>query len=104
MLKGIGIDLIDCSSGALVPYAQIPAQRNYQVPFAEAIRREAAIATSAVGFITEPKQAEEILSNGHADAIMIARQFLREPYLAFRAAAELGARIDIPKQYGRALG
>lgn len=104
MLKDIGIDLIDCSSGALVSYAQIPAEPNYQVPFAEAIRREAGIATSAVGLITEPQQAEEILQNGQADAIMIARQFLREPYIAFRGAKELGSSVDVPKQYGRAIG
>lgn len=103
MLKDVGIDLIDCSSGALVSYAQIPVEPNYQVPFAEAIRREAGIATSAVGLITEPKQAEEILQNNQADAIMIARQFLREPYFAFRTAKELGDVIDVPKQYGRAI-
>ena len=102
-LKEIGIDLIDCSSGALVPYAIIPAGPNFQVPFAEAIRKEAAISTSAVGFIAEPKQAEEILQNEQADAIMIARQFLREPYFAFRAAQELGAKVDVPKQYLRAI-
>jgi 2,4-dienoyl-CoA reductase-like NADH-dependent reductase (Old Yellow Enzyme family) len=103
MLKEIGVDLIDCSSGGLVSYAEIPVGPNYQVPFAEAIRREAAIATSAVGMITEPMQAEAILENGQADAIMIARQFLREPYLAFRAAQELGAGIRVPQQYGRAI-
>ncbi|MEP6789167.1 MAG: tRNA-dihydrouridine synthase, partial [Acidobacteriota bacterium] len=103
MLKEVGIDLIDCSSGALVSYAQIPVGVNYQVPFADAIRRDAGIATAAVGMITEPKQAEEILQNGQADAIMVARQFLREPYLAFRAAKELGVSIDVPKQYRRAI-
>ena len=102
-LKDLGIDLIDCSTGGLVSYAQIPVERNYQVSFAEAIRREAGIATSAVGLITEPAQAEAILESGQADAIMVARQFLREPYLAFRAAKELGADIDVPKQYGRAI-
>ncbi|MEP6850322.1 MAG: NADH:flavin oxidoreductase/NADH oxidase [Acidobacteriota bacterium] len=102
-LKELGIDLIDCSSGAIVPYAKVPAGPNFQVPFAEAIRKEAAIATSAVGFITEPKQAEEILEKGQADAVMIARQFLREPYLAFRAAQELDADIHVPQQYLRAI-
>lgn len=103
ILKGIDIDLIDCSSGGLVSYAKYPVEPNYQVPFAEAIRREAGIATSAVGLITEPAQAEAILQAGQADAIMVARQFLREPYLAFRAAKELGAEIEVPKQYGRAI-
>ena len=103
MLKGIGIDLIDCSSGGVVADAVIPVATNYQVPFAEAIRREGDIATAAVGLITEPKQAEEILEKGLADAIMIARQFLREPYMAFRAAKELGISIDVPNQYGRAI-
>ena len=102
-LKAIGIDLIDCSSGGLVSYAQIPVEPNYQVPLAEAIRREAGIATSAVGLITEPHQAEAILQAGQADAVMIARQFLREPYLPFRFAKELGVSIDVPNQYGRAI-
>jgi 2,4-dienoyl-CoA reductase-like NADH-dependent reductase (Old Yellow Enzyme family) len=104
LLKETGIDLIDCSSGGLVANAVIPVAPNYQVPFADAIRREAGVTTAAVGLITEPKQAEEILQNGQADAIMVARQFLREPYLAFRAAAELGDSIHVPKQYGRAIG
>lgn len=103
MLKDEGVDLIDCSSGGLVPYAEIPLGPGYQVPFAEAIRRETGIATAAVGLITEPSQAEEILKKGQADAIMIARQFLREPYIAFRAAKELGASVDIPVQYARAI-
>jgi len=102
-LKAIGIDLIDCSSGGLVSNAKIPVEPNYQVPFAEAIRREAKIATAAVGMITEPQQAEAILKAGQADAIMVARQFLREPYMAFRAAQELGASVDVPRQYGRAI-
>lgn len=104
-LKNLGVDLVDCSSGGLVPYAGIPVGPSYQVPFAEAIRREAEIATAAVGLITEPEQAEAILQNGYADAIMVAREFLRDPYLPFRAAKELhdGTRVDVPKQYGRAV-
>jgi 2,4-dienoyl-CoA reductase-like NADH-dependent reductase (Old Yellow Enzyme family) len=101
-LKAAGVDLIDCSSGALVPYAKIPAAPGYQVPFAEAVRREAGIATGAVGMITEPAQAEEIVASGKADAVLLARQFLREPYWPQRAAAELGAQAAWPKQYGRA--
>lgn len=102
-LKAAGVDLIDCSSGALVPYAEIPAAPNFQVPFAEAVRRDAGIATAAVGLITEAAQAERILTSGHADAVMVAREFLRDPYLAFRAARELGDSIEVPKQYARGI-
>lgn len=102
-LKGLGIDLIDCSSGGLVADARIEVGPGYQVPFAEAIRREAAIATVAVGMITEPEQAEEILRRGQADAVMVAREFLRDPYLAFTAARDLGGDVGVPRQYGRAI-
>ncbi|MET0751740.1 MAG: NADH:flavin oxidoreductase/NADH oxidase [Pyrinomonadaceae bacterium] len=103
LLKAIGIDLIDCSTGGNVPSAKIPVAPNYQVPFAAEIRQKVGIATAAVGLITEPLQGEEILQKGEADAVMIARQFLREPYFPFRAARELGGEIDVPKQYGRAI-
>lgn len=103
LLKETGIDLVDCSSGGLVPYAKIQVGSNYQVPFAAEIRQKAGIATAAVGLITEPAQAEDILQKGEADAVMIARQFLREPYFTFRAARELGVRVDPPVQYGRAI-
>jgi 2,4-dienoyl-CoA reductase-like NADH-dependent reductase (Old Yellow Enzyme family) len=86
-----------------VPHARINVAPGYQVSFAAEIRRQAGILTAAVGMITEPQQAEEILRKGEADAVMIARQFLREPYLPFRAARELGGEIDVPKQYGRAI-
>ena len=102
-LKEIGVDLIDCSTGGNVPRAPIPVAPNYQVQFAAEIRRQAGILTAAVGLITEPRQAEEILRKGDSDAVMIARQFLREPYFPFRAARELGAQIEVPKQYGRAI-
>ena len=102
LLKKEGVDLIDCSSGGLVPNAKVPAGPGYQVPFAEAIRREAGIATAAVGMITEPRQAEEILATGRADAIVMARAFLRDPYWPLHAAQELGAEIEWPVQYGRA--
>jgi 2,4-dienoyl-CoA reductase-like NADH-dependent reductase (Old Yellow Enzyme family) len=103
-LKEIGIDLIDVSTGGNVLSAAIPVAPNYQVPFAEEIRRRVGIATGAVGMITEPQQAEEILQNGQADAVLIAREFLRDPYFPFTAAKELGATIDyVPKQYGRAI-
>lgn len=103
-LKETGIDLIDCSSGGNTLSANIPVMPNYQVQFAAAIREKAKIATAAVGMITEPQQAENILLKGEADAIFMAREFLREPYFVFRAAKELGAAIDyVPKQYGRAI-
>lgn len=102
-LSKIGIDLIDVSSGGNVPDATIPVGPGYQVPFAREIRRRAGIKTGAVGMITEPKQAEQILQNEEADAIFIAREFLRDPYFVFRAAKELGGEADVPKQYGRAI-
>ena len=101
-LKALGVDLIDCSSGALVPNAKIPAAPGYQVPFADAVRRETGIATAAVGLITEPAQAEEIVASGKADAVLLAREFLRDPYWPHRAAAALGAAAPWPRQYGRA--
>jgi 2,4-dienoyl-CoA reductase-like NADH-dependent reductase (Old Yellow Enzyme family) len=101
-LKKIGVDLIDCSSGGTAPGAKIPLAPGYQVPFAEAIRRQAGIATGAVGMITQARQAEQILAEGKADAVLMARQLLRDPYWPLHAAAELGADIAWPKQYGRA--
>jgi 2,4-dienoyl-CoA reductase-like NADH-dependent reductase (Old Yellow Enzyme family) len=101
-LKGDGVDLIDCSSGGTVPHAHIPLGPGYQVPFSTRIRREAGIATGAVGLITDARQAETILERGDADLILIAREFLRDPYFPRRAAAELGVGIAAPVQYGRA--
>ncbi len=101
-LKDIGADLIDCSSGGLVPTAQIPAGPGFQAPFAERIRREVGIATGAVGFITDPAQAEHILRTGQADAVFLARQMLRDPYWPLHAARELHADIPWPVQYQRA--
>lgn len=101
-LKDTGVDLIDCSSGGLVPAAAIPAGPGFQTPFAERIRREAAIATGAVGLITEPVQAEHILRTGQADVVILAREMLRDPYWPLRAARELGADIAWPVQYQRA--
>jgi 2,4-dienoyl-CoA reductase-like NADH-dependent reductase (Old Yellow Enzyme family) len=103
-LKNIGIDLIDVSTGGNVPNARISVAPNYQVPFAAEIRKQVGIATAAVGMITEAQQAEEILQKGEADAVLMAREFLRDPYFPFTAARELGAKIDyVPKQYGRAI-
>jgi 2,4-dienoyl-CoA reductase-like NADH-dependent reductase (Old Yellow Enzyme family) len=101
-LKILGVNLIDVSSGGLVHDAKISAGPNYQVPFAAAIRKEAEIATSAVGFITEAAQAEEILQTGSADAVMLARAFLRNPRWTLSAAEALGEKIAWPKQLDRA--
>jgi 2,4-dienoyl-CoA reductase-like NADH-dependent reductase (Old Yellow Enzyme family) len=102
MLKELGVDLIDCSSGGLVAGAKIPLRPGYQVPFSETIRREAAIATGAVGMITEPKQAEEIIANGQADVVLMARELLRDPYWPLHAAQSLGVNVNWPEQYDRA--
>jgi 2,4-dienoyl-CoA reductase-like NADH-dependent reductase (Old Yellow Enzyme family) len=104
LLKAEGVDLIDCSSGGAVPDAKIPAAPGYQVPFAEKIRREASIATAAVGFITEPKQADEIIRAGQADIVLLAREFLRDPYWPAHAAKTLGHqdKLPPPSQYARA--
>jgi 2,4-dienoyl-CoA reductase-like NADH-dependent reductase (Old Yellow Enzyme family) len=101
-LKEIGIDLIDCSSGGNVPKAKIPVQPGYQVPFAQEIRKQVGIATGAVGLITDPLQAEEIVSTGMADAVLLARQMLRDPYWPLHAARKLGVDLPWPKQYERA--
>ncbi|HKR64482.1 MAG TPA: NADH:flavin oxidoreductase/NADH oxidase, partial [Thermoanaerobaculia bacterium] len=101
-LRTRGVDLIDCSSGGAVPHAKIEVGPGYQVPFARAIRERAHIATGAVGLITTAQQAEEIISSGAADAVLLARQFLRDPYFAAHAAKELDADIRWPEQYGRA--
>jgi 2,4-dienoyl-CoA reductase-like NADH-dependent reductase (Old Yellow Enzyme family) len=101
-LKGMGIDLIDCSSGGLVPNARIPAGPGYQVPFAAAVRRETGIATGAVGLITHPMQAEQIVRTEQADAVFLARELLRDSYWPLRAAAALRSEIRWPEQYERA--
>jgi 2,4-dienoyl-CoA reductase-like NADH-dependent reductase (Old Yellow Enzyme family) len=102
-LKVAGADLIDCSSGANVADAKIPVGPGYQVPFAEAIRRDVAIATGAVGMITKPEQAEEIIADGKADVVLLAREMLRDPYWPLHAAKVLGDKVAPHKQYGRAL-
>jgi 2,4-dienoyl-CoA reductase-like NADH-dependent reductase (Old Yellow Enzyme family) len=101
-LKALGIDFIDCSSGGLVPDARIPASPGFQTPFATAIRRGAKIATGAVGLITEPVQAEQIVATGLADAVLLARELLRDPYWPLRAATKLGVDVAWPLQYQRA--
>lgn len=99
-MKEQGVDLIDVSSGALVP-ADIKVFPGYQVKFAERIREEAGINTGAVGLITSGIQADEILGNERADLIFLARALLRDPYWPRTAALELGAEIEAPKQYSR---
>ncbi|WP_100372516.1 NADPH dehydrogenase NamA [Bacillus sp. FJAT-45037] len=99
-LKEQGIDLVDCSSGAVVP-AKIPVFPGYQVKYAETIRNEATIATGAVGMITSGLQAEEILRNERADLIFIGRELLRNPYWALQAANDLNTEIEAPVQYQR---
>ena len=101
-LKRDGVDLIDVSSGGNVAHAKIPLGPGYQVPFAARIRREADIATGAVGLITTTQQAQDILDRGDADLIIMARELLRDPYFPRRAAQELGVTIKAPDQYLRA--
>jgi 2,4-dienoyl-CoA reductase-like NADH-dependent reductase (Old Yellow Enzyme family) len=101
-LKGLGVDAIDCSSGGNVEKAQIPVGAGYQVPFASRIRREAGIATAAIGMITSAAQADQIVRNGEADMVLLARQMLRDPYWPLHAAEELGQAASWPAQYLRA--
>lgn len=101
LLKAEGVDLIDCSSGGNAPRLQIPVGAGYQVPLAEAIRREADIKTAAVGLITQPMQADEIIRNGRADIVLLAREMLRDPYWPLHAAKLLGHEAPVPPQYLR---
>lgn len=101
-LAPLGVDVVDCSSGGLVPHARIPAGPGYQVPFAERIRREANIMTGAVGMITSPEQADQIIRNGQADTVLFARQLLRDPYWPLHAAHALRQDVVWPPQYLRA--
>ena len=102
-LKGVGVDLIDVSSGGTVPYARIPVAKGYQVPFARRIREEVDIRTGAVGLITEPHDADEIITGGCANLVFIAREMLREPYWALKAQQALGEEPAWPIQYGYVL-
>ncbi len=101
-LKEQTVDLIDCSSGGMLPKAKIAVGPGYQVPFAERIRREAGIMTGAVGMITTAQQADAILRAGQADAVLLARELLRDPYFSLHAADELGHDVAWPNQYLRA--
>jgi len=101
-LQPLGVDLIDCSSGGAVPNAPVFAGAGYQVPFAQRIRRETGILTGGVGMITSPQQADHIIRTGQADVVFLAREMLRDPYFALRAADELRQEGPWPKQYARA--
>ena len=102
MLKARGVDLIDCSTGGNVPKAPIPVGPGFQVQFAERIKQETGILTGAVGLITGPAEAERILADEQADIVLLAREFLREPYFPLFAAQELGVEMPWPAQYERA--
>jgi 2,4-dienoyl-CoA reductase-like NADH-dependent reductase (Old Yellow Enzyme family) len=102
-LKARGVDLIDVSSGGTLPKANIPLAAGYQVPFARRIRDEAAIMTGAVGLITEPRLADEIITEGCADLVFLARELLREPYWALKAQHDLQEEPAWPMQYGYAV-
>jgi 2,4-dienoyl-CoA reductase-like NADH-dependent reductase (Old Yellow Enzyme family) len=101
-LQALGVDLIDCSSGAVVPHESIPAGPGFQVPFAARIRAETGMASGAVGFILEPAQAEQIIATGQADVVLLARQMLRDPYWPLHAAKALQADAPWPNPYLRA--
>jgi 2,4-dienoyl-CoA reductase-like NADH-dependent reductase (Old Yellow Enzyme family) len=100
ILKDVGVDLIDCSSGGNVYNARIPVSPGFQVPFSEAVRKTG-ILTGAVGFITTAKQAESILQEEKADLVLLARELLRNPYFPLSAARELGVDVEWPVQYLR---
>jgi 2,4-dienoyl-CoA reductase-like NADH-dependent reductase (Old Yellow Enzyme family) len=102
LMREAGVDLVDVSSGGLVPEQQVEVGPGYQVPLAAAIREQAGVATGAVGLITEPVQAEKVLADGQADVVLLARELLRDPHWPLRAAAELGADVTWPVQYERA--
>ncbi|MDP2877873.1 MAG: NADH:flavin oxidoreductase/NADH oxidase [Holophaga sp.] len=101
-LRGLGVDLIDVSTGGMVPRATMPISPGFQVPFAQRIRAEAGLPTGAVGLITQPQQAEAILAQGQADLVLLGRELLRDPRWPLRAAVELGVKTPWPGQYARA--
>ncbi len=98
-LKEIGVDLVDVSTGGLMPDAKIPVGPGYQVPFADQIRKKVDMLVGSVGMITDPEQAEAILKNGEADAVFLAKEFLRDPYWAWRAAKKFGDPVAPPPPY-----
>jgi 2,4-dienoyl-CoA reductase-like NADH-dependent reductase (Old Yellow Enzyme family) len=102
MVKPLGVDLIDCSSGGIASHIKIPLGPGYQVPIAERLRRESGIMTGAVGLIIRPDQADAIISAGQADLVLLAREMLRDPYWPLHAARDLGVDLAPPVQYSRA--
>ncbi|MEV7171924.1 NADH:flavin oxidoreductase/NADH oxidase [Streptomyces sp. NPDC093224] len=100
-LQEHGVDLLDVSTGGLAPGVTIPVEPGYQVPFAARVKAETTLPVAAVGLITEPRQAEKILADGEADAVLLGRELLRDPYFARRAAVELGGQPRTPEQYHR---
>ncbi|WP_406151144.1 NADH:flavin oxidoreductase/NADH oxidase [Streptomyces sp. NBC_01012] len=98
-----GIDLLDVSTGGLAPKVRIPLEPGYQVPFAERVRKETGLAVAAVGLITDPVQAEKIVADGGADAVLLGRELLRDPYFARNASRVLGGDAQAPEQYGYAV-
>jgi len=101
-LREHGVDLVDVSSGGMVPHAKIPAGPGFQVPFAERVRKETGVPTAAVGLITAPEQANDIIANGQADIVLLAREMLRDPYWPLHAATKLEESVSWPVQYLRA--
>ena len=101
ILKPLGVDLVDCSSGGLLPGARIPLAPGYQIPFASRIRMDAEIPTATVGLITEPVQADEIIRGDRADMVFLGREMLRNPYWTLHAAQDLGITVKWPSQYER---
>lgn len=102
ILKSLGVDLIDCSSGGIIPGVKIPVKPGYQTQFSDRIRREANILTGAVGLITSPEQADQLIRTGAADIVLLGRELLRNPYWPHSAAKELGLDQPWPVQYERA--
>jgi 2,4-dienoyl-CoA reductase-like NADH-dependent reductase (Old Yellow Enzyme family) len=100
-LKTRSCDWIDVSSGGVSPLQKIALGPGYQLPFAEAVKREVGLPTIAVGLVTEPRQAEQIVASGQADMVAMARAMLYDPRWPWHAAAELGAQVSAPKQYWR---
>jgi 2,4-dienoyl-CoA reductase-like NADH-dependent reductase (Old Yellow Enzyme family) len=101
-LAQAGVDLIDCSSGAIVPDEVIPVGPGFQVPFAEAVRRGAPVLVAAVGYVSEPKHADALIRNSRADLVLLGRELLRNPYWPLHAALSLGQSAAVPVQYERA--
>ncbi|MBL1096688.1 NADH:flavin oxidoreductase/NADH oxidase [Streptomyces coffeae] len=104
LLKDHGVDLLDVSTGGNAAGVRIPVEPGYQVPFAARVRRETGLPVAAVGLITEAGQAEKIVANGEADAVLLGRELLRNPSFARHAAQELGGRVHAPEPYGYAIG